>query len=396
MASAARPLKPAERQSGLRRGGQSTGQVNPWLAAIRESRWFLWAVAAQLRDRLVVCSLAGRDALVRPIDAYETILGAAVVFGTMALAGEVFRRRLRIPPSVPPILAYRRLWASLHAELLTSEYLATVALTFAIAPLALSVSSTKQAIPTLNPFTWDKLIAAIDAELHGGFQLWRVLQPLLGHPAITVLLDWFYHRVWTALLLAIFVFTALMQPSNLRRRFLLSFVLIWLVVGNLFALAMASAGPAYYRVVSPGHGDPYAGLFAYLRSVDTQTPLLSFRGEHVLWSAYAQHTKGFGFGVSAMPSVHVATAALVALFGFGLSRTMGAMLSAVALCTFVASVALGWHYAFDGYVGAVLAAGIWWFAGRVTRGGRRLPAIVGSQDKPRLSSMLVSEPTSRP
>ena len=49
---------------------------------------------------------------------------------------------------------------------------------------------------------------------------------------------------------------------------------------------------------------------------------------------------------------------------------LGTILSIVALCTFVSSVALGWHYPLDGYVGAALALLIWWAAGVASRNGQ--------------------------
>jgi membrane-associated phospholipid phosphatase len=253
---------------------------------------------------------------------------------------------------------------------LTAEYVATVALTFAVAPLCISAfSAAKQAIPLLHPFTWDAYLSAWGSFVDGGRPMWRRLQPVLGKPEITASLDWFYHRAWTALLLAAFVWTALLRPSHLRRRFLFAFVALFLIVGNVFALALASAGPAYYDLVTSGGHHPYADLLTYLRAVDAQTPLMSVRGESALWYAYSHRVQGFGYGVSAMPSMHVATAVLTAFFGFAYSRLLGVLLTIVALCTFAASVELGWHYALDGYVGALLAAGVWWLAGRVTRPG---------------------------
>jgi membrane-associated phospholipid phosphatase len=66
--------------------------------------------------------------------------------------------------------------------------------------------------------------------------------------------------------------------------------------------------------------------------------------------------------------MHVASAALMALFGYSYSRRLGVLLTAVAVCTFAASVSLGWHYALDGYVGAAIACLIWWIAGLLNRG----------------------------
>lgn len=337
-------------------------------AALRESRGFLAVVVAQVIASATICTVAGRPILAGPGDAYETILAAGLVFGTMALFGALFMRRMRQPASIPISIAYRRAWQDLRDNLWSAQYVAAVAITFLTAPIAISAfSAAKQAIPILHPFTWDAHLSAWGSRLDGGYPLWQRLQPALGKPEITTALDWFYHRAWTVLLLAAFSWTALLRQSALRRRFLVSFALLFLIVGTVMALALASAGPPYYGFVSPGH-DPYAGLFAYLRSVDARSPLLSLRGEGALWYAYRHRVEAFGFGVSAMPSMHVACATLMALFGYSFSRRLGLVLTAVAVFTFAASVSLGWHYAVDGYVGAAIAGLIWWIAGLLNRG----------------------------
>jgi PAP2 superfamily len=342
---------------------------SPIRAAIFESRWFLAVVAAQLVTSAVICGLTARPMLVGVVEACDAILWIVLVFGGMALLGELFRRRL-LEPGVPAHVAYGRAWTGLRRDLLTKEYVATVALTFIAASLFLSAfSAAKQAIPALHPFTWDATLSAWDSQLDGGRPLWRRLQPLLGRPDITVSLDWFYHRAWTTLVMAAFAWTAFMRPSPLRRRYLFAFTAAFLVVGNWLALALSSAGPAYFDAVTSGSRDPYAGLLAYLRSVNAQSPLLSVRGEDVLWYAYSHRLEAFGAGISAMPSIHVATATLMALCGFAISRRLGWAMTATAVLVFAASVDLGWHYAVDGYLGAAIAILLWWVAGFVARRG---------------------------
>jgi hypothetical protein len=338
------------------------------LGAIRESRSFLVAVATQVIASAIICGAARRPIFAGPADAYQTFFAAGAVFGPMVFAIVLFRHRQIIGDGLPQSQAYRLAWQALRSNTLTASYVANVAIVFAAAPIALSAfSAAKQAIPLIKPFSWDARIAALGAAMHGGAHLWSLLQPALAHPRITVAMDWFYHRFWSAALLGAFVFGTLLRPSQLRRQYLLSIVLLFLVVGTVAALAFASAGPAYYAQVVRASSNPYGPLLEYLRSVNDHNVLLSVRGEGVLWFAYTHRIEGFGYGVSAMPSVHVASATLTALFGFALSRVLGIVLSLVAAGTLVASVTLGWHYSLDGYVGAALAGVIWWFAGRVTR-----------------------------
>ena len=367
MTSATQPLA-ARITSGPVEWVEMPAAGRPLETALRESRGLLAVVVAQVLASTLICVAAGLPILAGPLDALTTFFAAVAVFGTMAFIADVFRRRLLQPSSLPIVSAYRRAWMEMRAELLTREYLAVVAITFLAIPLAISAcSAAKQAIPILHPFTWDPVLSSIAARVDGGHPLWQRLQPILGKPEITSDLDWFYHRAWTTLILAVVVWTGLSRPSANRRRFLIAFVLLMLVVGNLLALALASAGPAYYGLLAHGAQDPYAGLVVYLRSVDAHTPLLSVRGEQVLWYAYRHHVEALGYGISAMPSMHVASAALMAFFGFRFSRLLGVVLLGVAACTFAGSVALGWHYTLDGYVGAATAGVVWFVAGRIAR-----------------------------
>jgi hypothetical protein len=340
-------------------------------SAAAESRAFLAAVFLQVIAASVMCVIARRPMFVGLADSYSTFAGAGAIVGLMALTLALFQRREAIGSGQATLENYRLAWHSLRGSL-TAEYFANVAIVFLVAPIGLSAfSAAKQAIPFIHPFSWDARIAALGAAMNGGTHLWVWLQPILAHPTVTVAMDWFYHRFWAVLILSAFAFGALLPPSPLRRQYLLAFVLVFLIVGTAGALALSSAGPAYYaRVVGSSSADPYAPLLSYLQSVNARDGLLAVRGQWGLWYAYTHDVKALGFGVSAMPSVHVASVTLVALFGFALSRTIGVLLGLIAICTFVASVALAWHYALDGYVGALLACCIWWFAGRVTTKAR--------------------------
>jgi membrane-associated phospholipid phosphatase len=63
--------------------------------------------------------------------------------------------------------------------------------------------------------------------------------------------------------------------------------------------------------------------------------------------------------------MHVASSVLLALLGWRLGRTVGIVLTVFAVLIQIGSVHLGWHYAIDGYIGALGAWLIWSFCGKL-------------------------------
>jgi membrane-associated phospholipid phosphatase len=147
-------------------------------------------------------------------------------------------------------------------------------------------------------------------------------------------------------------------------QFLLSFVVSWIVLGTFGGIFFASMGPCYYPTFAQESG-PYAPLMRYLREAGEVVPVWSLNVQQMLWDSYQNNKAGIGSGISAMPSMHVATAVLMALFGWRFSRKAGIALTLYAVVIMIGSVHLGWHYALDGYVGALGALIVWWLVGRL-------------------------------
>ena len=122
-----------------------------------------------------------------------------------------------------------------------------------------------------------------------------------------------------------------------------------------------------------------AGNMRAAAQTNEVVPVWALDVQQMLWDNYQNNKVGMGSGISAMPSMHVATATLMALFGWQYSRIAGIVLTLYALVIFIGSVHLGWHYALDGYVGALGAALVWWLVGRWQVGTerQRLPARSG-------------------
>ncbi|WP_352599348.1 phosphatase PAP2 family protein [Mesorhizobium sp. M0488] len=70
-------------------------------------------------------------------------------------------------------------------------------------------------------------------------------------------------------------------------------------------------------------------------------------------------------GISAFPSIHVASSVLFALYATRLSPRLGVAMWIFAAIIMLGSVVLGWHYAPDGYAGILISVAIWKITGVV-------------------------------
>ncbi len=267
----------------------------------------------------------------------------------------------------------RYLHKQLTSQFVTAERLAAVLPVLLLFPLFISTFGVfKGLITAIQPFAWDARFAEWDRVLHGGYQPWEWLQPLLGHSYATDVIDTAYLLWFYVCASVLFWQIVSLRRPRLRMQFLVAQALLWIVLGNLAATAFASAGPCYYGRVT-GLPDPFAPLLDYLRGTSEMATTKAVAIQQKLWQSYAEHGAGVRYGISAMPSMHVAVAFLNTLLGFGVSRRLGLALGVFTIVTLIGSVHLGWHYAIDGYAGMLGAYVIWravgWFLARpaVTR-----------------------------
>lgn len=223
--------------------------------------------------------------------------------------------------------------------------------------------SVKAMITAIKPFTYDVAFAEIDRVIHFGHYPHELLQPLLGYPIATFIIQFFYN-LWFPLMLATLAWQMFdRRAPELRMRFLVSFALVWFVVGSLGAIHLSSAGPVYFDRVT-GLDGPYSEHMAYLWSVYEMSPLFTLDMQDLLWEHYSKGDLVSGIGISAMPSVHVSIATLMFLFARHIGSRTAWVFGIFLAGIMVGSVHLAWHYAIDGYLGAALVLGVWWLVGR--------------------------------
>ncbi|QGY38844.1 hypothetical protein GM415_01380 [Pseudodesulfovibrio cashew] len=230
-------------------------------------------------------------------------------------------------------------------------------------------SNYKRMIPFVVPFHLDAFLHNLDKTLHFGMEPWRLLQPLLGHPLISFAINFLYN-IWLFLVVMVFYWQAFSRKDPaLRMQFLSSFLLCWVIVGTVAATLLSSAGPCFYGLVTSG-ADPYAPLMDYLRTANETYPIWALSIQDTLYQSYTQSSLTVVSGISAMPSMHISIATLMALLGWRIGRVAGWGFTAYCGCIMLGSVHLGWHYAVDGYVSVIMTLAIWhacgWFTGRAS------------------------------
>ncbi len=267
----------------------------------------------------------------------------------------------------------RAAWRLVGTEFFARERLLLALPIIAIWPiLARAFSLVKALIPAIHPFSLDPFFHQLDRMLHFGYDPWALLQPILGYPAVTWAIDVLYALWFFVTYFALLLQITSTKDRRLRLRFLLSSVLAWTLLGSLGAFLLSSAGPCYFGAIV-GSPDPYAPLMTYLRDTvqnaqlsifghELSSQLVAVRVQDFLWDGYKEGAGGFGQGISAAPSMHVASTWLVARMlqahGRRWLAICGWSFFAVIL---VGSVHLGWHYAVDGYI-AIAGAWIIWRA----------------------------------
>ena len=241
------------------------------------------------------------------------------------------------------------------------------ALLVALQALLMGVfTSAKNLLTDLTAYVWDSPFAAIDAYVHGGVDPWRLFTPILSHPWALHLVEHFYLTGWMTMLVGVPATVALSRSmAPIRVRVFITYVLCWIVVGNVLAGIFMSAGPAYFGEIT-GDADRYRQLLDYVAATAGLTHS-AWDIQRALWDAYASGHVAFGSGISAFPSMHVSMATLWVIVGFQVSRRLG--LAAIVFLVFIqcGSVMLGWHYAIDGYASILITCALWAIVGRLMR-----------------------------
>jgi hypothetical protein len=226
-------------------------------------------------------------------------------------------------------------------------WLAAMAMTFAYKWL-------KVCVPLLRETVLDPVLWKLDRMLHLGFSPSIFSVELLAGTGLLPLIDRWY-GLWVSTVLGALAYFFLAADPRRRRNFALACALLW-TLGAWIYFALPALGPCFTN----------EEVFAPIRD---EIPRAA-ETQRVLWRNYAILIAGRDgslrqfnpyLGVAALPSLHVGAHWLFALWSRRHARRLFLPFAAATALTLLGSIATGWHYAVDGYIGMLLA----WLAVRV-------------------------------
>ena len=343
--------------------------LSEWGLGLRDLRSLIAVIAIYAIVTWLVSEFAGLQDFYRPLLYPAKSIAAAILSLILFFIGYLVYLLL-VAREKRPLGRIRRI---IQTYLLAPRQLVNLVVPFLLLPFFMSAfTSFKSMISEITPFYLDQAFMTADKALHAGWHPWEITHTLFGGETASQVINFFYH-LWFFIMWSTMVWHLINLSARAHRlQFLLSFLLVWMLLGSLAALILSSAGPVYFGDVT-GLADPFAPLMTRLYEIDAAIRtaggvdgLPALGVQEVLWNFYITQDTTYGSGISAMPSLHVAVTTLIAISAYRLHPVAGYVMWAYTAMIVLGSVHLGWHYAIDGYASIAATIVIWRLVGRFT------------------------------
>lgn len=227
------------------------------------------------------------------------------------------------------------------------------------------VCNLKSIILFMTPQPMDEFWIWLEQKIHFGFLPNVYFANLLSDADYVYRFFDYLYLSWFLVCLTYLSFVILGNPAHpLRERFMFSYLFLWFVAGNIVAAFSASVGPIFLK----DFYDPATSTPAFLAVSDAAGRFVTQTGDLGLFAAvfknlildFIRNQQMVDLnGPSAMPSLHVGIAALLAIHSYHVYRPLFYVMATYLFLILAGSVILQWHYAVDGYVAILLALLIW-------------------------------------
>jgi PAP2 superfamily protein len=266
-----------------------------------------------------------------------------------------------------PCVLLVALWAFVKAALLRTEEplrelrenalerLILIILPAVILPAFLiGYTTSKTAIPLLVGYSWDGFWASADQFIFGN-DAWRISRALVGD-STSGMWEYCYAVVWGTAFVLSTNLIALLANRSFVGVFFTAMMAAWLIGGCFMAYAFSAAGPVFAPMFDPSLAEHFGSLQNVLDQTLGERSIATAQ-HYLLVAAKETHVAMKGGGISAFPSMHIATVTIYVLAARGTKWLLPAL--AFWFVIFVASAYFGFHYWIDGIVSAALAVLCW-------------------------------------
>lgn len=210
-------------------------------------------------------------------------------------------------------------------------------------------TTAKIAIPMTVHYNWDAVLAALDRTI---FRVdpYVLTHRIIGDNLLPVAAS--IYSLWGGVLVAVQALLVLYGRGRTISIFYMTMLSAWLVGGVWLAFIFASGGPAFAHLFDPSLKGYFVPLLDHIRPES-----LAGRTQAYLAGSLGSATVEKGGGISAMPSMHVAT---VGVYVLAARRTRWLSPAIVfAIVIWILSVHLAFHYAVDGIASFALVLLLW-------------------------------------
>jgi hypothetical protein len=214
-------------------------------------------------------------------------------------------------------------------------------------------TASKCAIQFIVGYSWDLFFADADRFIFGD-DVWHLTREYLGNSQSQVW-EWFYTVGWGGVFFVTANAVALFASRRFVGIYFTAMLAMWLIGGCILAYSFSAAGPVFAGLFHPELAHRFSLMHQALGASLGSGPI-GFT-QRYLASIVGVHVAVKGGGISAMPSMHLASTSIYVLAARRTRFLVPALL--FWLVIFIASGYFGYHYWVDGIAAAVLAVGIW-------------------------------------
>ena len=300
---------------------------------------------------LVLCITTEKTWLLKyfPAIALGIFFNAILIYAVICTIYQLYNMILYTKPK-SPIRHLIESSASFARDYKRFSYFLFVLATFST--FATSFSINKGLIFQINGFKWDQALHNLDVWLFGK-PPFEYFSWMFNRQIFPLLLELCYQLWFWVYYFTIAYVGHRFACCRISQIYLLSSVLTWFIGGNLIAIAVSSAGPIFIEIHQI---DDYAN---HLQKMSEALPYMESFAIGVKSALLEAFNNVSMSSISAFPSMHVASTALIVLVCRGISQTLFNISLTFLIMIFLGSFILLWHFLIDSIAGLLLAITFW-------------------------------------